>query len=196
MHNLPPIWSVCSHCTSEIDREPVNVCPPFLDENITLDFIRIKLFVGFFLLLWRVSTRTLCNPQAASMTASEMSSAVFRKTSFTMRQRLTPAKACSTRTRICPNFRLVRFSAAVNSPPAGFFFRLAGFLDRRLVPLERAVLVQDRPGRIGDAFVLGDAFVGDLADVRAAQKGDAFAPQLHQDNVLVAVRPLPPAVVR
>jgi hypothetical protein len=56
------------------------------------------------------------------MAESEMSSAVFRSTSLTIRQRFTPAKACSTRTRMRPNFRLVRFWAAVNSPPGGFFF--------------------------------------------------------------------------
>ncbi len=56
------------------------------------------------------------------MTESETSSAVFRNTSLTMRQRFTPASACSTRIRIRPNFRLARFSAAVSSPPGGFFF--------------------------------------------------------------------------
>jgi len=63
----------------------------------------------------------LGSPQEASLTASKTPSAVFRRASFTMRQRLTPAKACSTRTRTRPNFRLVRCSAALNSPPAGFF---------------------------------------------------------------------------
>jgi hypothetical protein len=75
------------------------------------------------------------------MTESETPSAVLRKTSFTMRQRLTPDKACSTRTRVRANFRLVRFSAVVNSPLAAFFFRLAGFLYRWLVPLETTILV-------------------------------------------------------
>src|SRR5438128_2462237 len=99
------------------------------------------------------------------MTESETPSAVFRKTSFTIRQRLTPAKACSTRTRMRLSFRLVRFSAAVNSPPAGFFFRLAGFRYRWLVSLEPTVLVQDRPRWVGNAFVIGNALVGCLADV-------------------------------
>lgn len=75
------------------------------------------------------------------MTVSETPSLVFRKTSFTMRQRFTPDRACSTWTRMRANFRLVRFSAAVSSPRGGFFFRLAGFLDRWLVPLESGILV-------------------------------------------------------
>ncbi len=75
------------------------------------------------------------------MTESDTPAAVFRKTSFTMRQRLTPAKACSTRTRLRLNFRLVRFSEAVNSLPATFFFRLAGFLYRWLVSLETTILI-------------------------------------------------------
>src|SRR5439155_8328638 len=130
------------------------------------------------------------------MAESETPSALFRKTSFTMRHRLTPARACSTRTRMRPNFRLVRFSAAVNSPLAGFFFRLAGFLHRWFVPLEPAVLVQDRPRRRGDALVVGNALVGCLADVRTAQKIDTHAPRCHHDEVLVAMDLLPATVVR
>jgi hypothetical protein len=56
------------------------------------------------------------------MTESELPSPVFRSTSLTMRQRFTPESACSTLTRIRPRLRFVRFSAAVNSPPRGFFF--------------------------------------------------------------------------
>src|SRR5437660_5251887 len=125
------------------------------------------------------------------MTESETPSAVFRKTSFTMRQRFTPAKACSTRTRMRPNVRLVRFSAAVNSPPAAFFFRLAGLRYRWLVSLETAILVQDGPWRIGDALVVGDALVRGPADVGAAQEADALAVRLHNHHVLVAVDLLP-----
>src|SRR5207237_10526477 len=93
------------------------------------------------------------------MTESETSSAVFRKTSLTMRQRFTPDNACSTRTRIRPNFRLTRFSAAVSSPPGGFFFRLARLGHCRLVPLEGAIFVQYRAWRIDDAFLIGDGLV-------------------------------------
>src|SRR5262249_56086168 len=93
------------------------------------------------------------------MTASDTPSAVFRKTSLTARQRFTPAKACSTRTRMRPNVRLVRFSAGVSSRPGGFFFRLAGPRPRRLVPLEAAVLVQRGPWRIGDPPLLRHALV-------------------------------------
>src|SRR5438093_831267 len=130
------------------------------------------------------------------MTESETSSAVFRKTSFTMRQRFTPDKACSTRTRMRPNFRLVRFSAAVNSPPAAFFFRLAGLHACWLVPLETAILVQDGPWGIGDLLVVGDALVRCPADVRVAQEADALAVCFHDHHVLITVGLLPAAVVR
>src|SRR4051794_37386522 len=110
------------------------------------------------------------------MTESESPSFVFRNTSFTTRQRFTPARACSTATRMRANFRFVRFSAAVSSPRGGFFFPLAGSLSRRLVPLEPRVLVQPRPRRVGDARLVGDPLVVLLAGVGAAQEPDASPP--------------------
>src|SRR5438067_314132 len=130
------------------------------------------------------------------MAESETSSLVFRSTSLTIRQRFTPASACSTRTRMRPNFRLARLSAAVNSPPAGFFFRLAGLCPRRLVPLEAAVLVQDRAPRVGEPLSVGDALVRHTAGVAAAQVVDALAARRGDDHVLIAVGLLPTAVVR
>src|SRR3954451_16932941 len=129
------------------------------------------------------------------MTASETPSPVLRNTSLTMRLRLTPARACSTRTRTRPSFRLARFSAAVSSPPAGFFFRLAGPGPRRLVALEAAVLVQDRPRRVGAPLVVSDPLVRGAAGVGAAEEADSPAARLDDDHVLVAVLLLPPAVV-
>lgn len=67
------------------------------------------------------STRRLCKLQAITMTKSENSSLVFLKISFTIRQRLTPERACSTLTRICESLRLVSFSLAVSSFLRGFF---------------------------------------------------------------------------
>src|SRR5947209_3642516 len=130
------------------------------------------------------------------MAESETSSLVFRSTSLTMRQRLTPDSACSTRTRMRHNFRLVRFSAAVSSPPRGFFFRLARFRHRRLVSLESAVLVQDGARRISDALLIGQALVRYPAGSGLAQKVDAPAVGGSDDDVLVAVRLLTAAVVR
>src|SRR5687768_8730929 len=127
------------------------------------------------------------------MTASDTPSAVSRKTSLTARQRFTPARACSTRTRMRRNVRLVRFSAGVSSPPGGFFFRPVGLRARRLVPLEAAVLVQRGPRRVGDPLVLGDGLVRRPADVGAAQEADPLAPGLHDDHVLVGVLLLPTA---
>jgi len=62
-----------------------------------------------------------------TITRSEKLSFVFRKTSFTIRERLTPESACSTPTRIRDIFLLVRFSDLVNSPLRGFFL-VAEFL--------------------------------------------------------------------
>ena len=130
------------------------------------------------------------------MTASDTPSLVFRNTSFTMRQRFTPASACSTLTRMRANFRFVRFSAAVSSPRGGFFFRLAGFLDRWLVPLKSGIFVQYRLRRIGNAFLIGNFFVVRLTDVGPAQEPNTFTLSIHDDHVLVAVGFLLPAVVR
>jgi len=56
-----------------------------------------------------------------SITESETPALVFRSTSFTTRERLTPAMACSTFTRMLDNFRFACFWAAVSCPPRGFF---------------------------------------------------------------------------
>ena len=44
--------------------------------------------------------------QATTITKSDHSALVLRKTSFTMRERFTPARACSTRTRTRDSLRL------------------------------------------------------------------------------------------
>src|SRR3954468_18054399 len=103
------------------------------------------------------------------MTASETPSLVLRNTSLTTRERFTPARSCSTLTRIRANFRFFRFSAGVSCPRGGFFFRLAGLLNRRLISLETGILVQDGPRRIGDLFVIGNLLLVLLAGVCFAQ---------------------------
>src|SRR5437762_8297946 len=108
------------------------------------------------------------------MTASDTPSLVLRSTSLTMRERFTPARSCSTLTRICANFRLVRFSAFVSSPRGGFFFRLAGLLHCRLIALESGVLVQGGSRRVGDPFLIGYLFVVHLAGARSAVVVDYF----------------------
>src|SRR5437773_11919252 len=97
------------------------------------------------------------------MTASDTPSLVLRNTSLTMRERFTPARSCSTLTRICASFRLVRFSASVSSPRGGFFFRLAGFLHCRFIGLESGILVLGGGRRVGDRFLIGYPFVLRLA---------------------------------
>lgn len=87
----------------------------------TIDFIGNNYFgqsfSGFF--LW--STRRLCKLQAMTMTKSEKPFFVLRSTSFTHRERLMPAIACSTLTRTLDILRLFAFSFSVNSFLRGFF---------------------------------------------------------------------------
>src|ERR1051326_6216930 len=130
------------------------------------------------------------------MAESETPSLVFRRTSLTIRQRFTPARACSTLTRMRASLRFVRFSATVSVPRGGFFFRLAGLLHSWLVPLEAGILVQHGPRWIGDALAVSDLFVSRLAHVGAAQVADACRLDIGDDHVLVAVRLLPAAVVQ
>jgi hypothetical protein len=128
------------------------------------------------------------------MTASDTPDLVLRNTSLTMRERFTPARSCSTLTRICANFRLVRFSASVSSPRGGFFFRLAGFLHCRLIALESGVLEQGGPRWIGDPFLIGYLFVMRLARVRLAQVVNPLPPSVDDDHVLIAMLLLAPTV--
>lgn len=128
------------------------------------------------------------------MTVSDTPSLVLRNTSFTMRQRFTPARSCSTLTRICANFRLVRFSASVSFPRGGFFFRLAGFLHCRLIALESGILVQGGARRVGDSFLIGYLFVVRLAGVRSAEVVNPLPPSVDDDHVLVAMLLLAPTV--
>jgi hypothetical protein len=130
------------------------------------------------------------------MTESETPSLVFRKTSLTTRQRFTPARACSTLTRMRANLRFVRFSEGVRVPRGGFFFRLAGLLHCWLIPLESGVFVQHSPWWIRDAFLVGDLLVGRLADASATQEPDAFPWDIGDDHVLVAVHLLPATVMQ
>jgi hypothetical protein len=106
-------------------KEQPMVVPPnvffYIQYAHTVDFIGNKVLgqslSGFF--LW--STRRLCKLQAMTMTKSEKPSFVLRSTSFTDRERLMPAIACSTLTRTLDIFRLFVFSFSVNSFLRGFF---------------------------------------------------------------------------
>src|SRR5205085_79534 len=128
------------------------------------------------------------------MAASDTPSLVLRKTSLTMRERLTPARSCSTLTRTRANFWLLRFSASVSFPPGGFFFRPAGFLHRRLIALEAGILVQGGPRWIGDPFLVGYPLVVHLAGVCSAEVVNPLPPGVDDDHVLVTVLLLAPAV--
>src|SRR4051794_32058494 len=130
------------------------------------------------------------------MAASESPSVVFRNTSFTIRERLTPASACSTLTRMRASLRFVRFSPKVSSPPGGFFFRLAGPLHGGLVALKSGVLVQYRSWRIGNPCLVSDLFVVRLARTGLAQEANVRPLRLDDDDVLVAMGLLLAAVVQ
>lgn len=121
------------------------------------------------------------------MTESDIPSLVFRKTSFTMRERLTPASPCSTCTRMRANFRFVRFSAGVSSLPRGFFFRLASLPDRRFITLESSILVEFRFRRVDDGLLVGHLLVVRLPREGPAQELDAVAVHVEENQVLVAV---------
>src|SRR2546427_3901509 len=121
------------------------------------------------------------------MDSSENPGFLFRKTSLTTRLLFTPAMACSTRTRNRASLRLVFFSAAVSSPPGGFFFRLAGLLHRWLIALKRCVLIQGGPGRVAQLLLVGDPLVVGLAGIRAAQKQDLLVRRAGDQDVLVRV---------
>src|SRR5262249_30170309 len=127
------------------------------------------------------------------MTASDTPSLVLRNTSLTMRQRFTPARSCSTWTRICANFRLVRFSASVSSPRGGSFFRPAGFLHCRLIALESGILVQGGRRRVGDPFLIGSPFFVRPSRGPLAWGVHPLPPGVYDDHRLVAPLLLAPA---
>src|ERR1700722_11265533 len=104
------------------------------------------------------------------MDSSDNPGFLFRKTSLMIRLRFTPAMACSTRTRSRANLRLACFSAVVSSPPRGFFFRLAGLLHRRFIPLKPCILIQGGPRRVGQVLLIGDPLVVRLAGIGPAQE--------------------------
>src|SRR5262249_42027210 len=83
-------------------------------------FFEIKLHHIFKrrLLTWK---QRLCKPHSTAITKNEKNSLVLRSTSFTIRERFTPASACSTLTRMRESARLCRFSPRDNSPLRGFF---------------------------------------------------------------------------
>ena len=81
-------------------------------------------------------------------------------------------------------------------PSRWLFFPLTSFLDRRVIPLEAGILVQDGPRRIGNPFRIGDLLVVGLTRVRRAQEADPLPWQSHDDDVLVGVRFLLAAVVQ
>src|SRR5262245_49346680 len=130
------------------------------------------------------------------MDTSDRPGFLLRKTSLTMRLRFVPAMACSTRTRIRASLRLARFSASVSARPRGFFFRLAGLPDPRLIPLKPGIFVQGGAGWIRQVGLGGDALVMDLPGVGRAEEQDALAGAPDHEHLLVGVGLLLAAVVQ
>src|SRR6059036_2494259 len=122
------------------------------------------------------------------MDASDNPGFLFRNTSLTIRHRFTPAMACSTRTRSFANLRFAAFSAAVSSPPFGFFFRLAGLLHRWLISLKPCVLIQGGARRIAQVFLIGDPLVAGRTRISPAEEQDLLIRSAGQQDVLVRVR--------
>src|SRR4051812_10406165 len=119
------------------------------------------------------------------MDTSDSPGFLLRNTSLATRLRFTPAIACSTRTRTRDSWRLPRFSASVSSRPRGFFFRLAGPRDRRLVPLEAGILVQDGPRRVLQVRLVGDSLVVGRAGVGPAEEQHAPVGAADHEHILV-----------
>src|SRR4029450_2452321 len=92
--------------------------------------------------------RRLCKPQAISITRSEMPSVVRRKTSLTIRQRLTPAMACSTTIRTEEMIRFRKRSSMLSACPLGFF-GLGGQHTLWLIALKAGVFIKGGIDRIG-----------------------------------------------
>ena len=89
--------------------------------QLLIDFMRNNFWDHPLRRRLRCRTRQFCKLHASSITKSEKSTLRFRNTSLTIRARLTPAIACSTRTRTREMRRLRRFSAGLSSPLRGFF---------------------------------------------------------------------------
>src|SRR5262245_24251972 len=120
-----------------------------------------------------------------SMARSPNPSVVLRNVSFTMRHRLTPARACSTHTRMRDNLRLLRLSSSVSSRPLGSFFRLASFLHWRFITLKARVLVQDRFTGIEYLLLISNLLVMGLPSVGATEIQHPLAGSVHHEHVFL-----------
>src|SRR3954462_10825506 len=99
------VRTICTELEVEILKGHISVdhvhlfvsCPPHVSASYLMQKTLSEIRVFYRLSgLFRFWARRLCNPQAASMAESEIPSLVFRKTSFTMRERFTPESTCST----------------------------------------------------------------------------------------------------
>jgi hypothetical protein len=103
------------------------------------------------------------------MTRSELPSVVRRKTSVTIRHRLTPASTFSTTTRAREMRCLRHLSATRNAWPLGFFRRLGPYPRRRLT-LNTRILAQRRVGGIAPLGSIRRLLVVRVADHRRPQR--------------------------
>lgn len=110
----------------------------------------------------------LCRAQATSIARSEKPSLVLRRTSFTIRQRLTPAMVFSTMTRAPEISSFIHSSSALKSLPFGFFW-LKSQDAFRFITLEPSVLAQSCTGWVSNGMLVNNLFVVFLTHFRRAQ---------------------------
>jgi hypothetical protein len=123
-----------------------------------------------------------------------MPSLVRRKTSLTMRQRLTPEIVCSTTTRALEKIVLMNFSPTLNSLPLGFFW-LPGLASCRLIPLQARVFVERGVGWIRDLRVIRGLLIVCFARYGGTQIHDLLRVGIDEEDVCVRVCFLLAAVV-
>ncbi len=128
------------------------------------------------------------------MTKSEMPFLVRRKTSLTMRQRLTPEITCSTSTRAEEKIRLRNLSPILNGLPLGFFW-LPGDDPFRLVALKARVFIERGVARITDRSLVGQLLVVRFARTRRTKLGHFPSVFIDQQQVLVGMSLLLAAVM-
>src|SRR5215203_416881 len=111
---------------------------------------------------------------------------VRRRASFTMRQRLTPARACSTTIRPLATAWLSSRSPRLSSCRRGFF-GLVGHHPRRLIALKAGVLIKRGIGRIHNAGLIHGFLIVGFARHSRPQVEDLAARLVDQHDILVGM---------
>src|SRR5688572_13236081 len=102
------------------------------------------------------------------MTISEKPGLVLRKTSLTIRQRLTPAMVGSTTMRAVEIMVLSHWSVTLRSRPLGFFW-LISHHTTGFVALKASVFAQGGPGWISNRLLIHHFLVVGLTNLSRAE---------------------------